>query len=135
MLDDMERSSESDIGEPAPDSLDELFPENQAKFTETRDNLSMRKDNVVIIFVTSRGSPCDNGARILEKNNRLPAIQNPTLGRANVTKIGEKLIALVIRDRISELTQLELVKESLHSLLNVTREVNLKTIYISKGDV
>lgn len=73
---------------------------------------------------------------MLQQNNKLPEIKDATLGRANVSKLGDKhLIALVIKDRVSSLTQAELLKEALHSLLDVAIELNLQTISICKGDV
>ncbi|XP_026830942.1 uncharacterized protein LOC113563473 [Ooceraea biroi] len=53
------------------------------------------------------------GARKLKETNKLPEIKDGTLGRAKVTKIGGKyLIALVIKDRVSAITQVETIKEA-----------------------
>lgn len=117
------------------DNINEPFEQNRNEPIEVRDNLITRKDNTAI-FVTQQGHPCDEGARALQKNNKLPEIRNATLGRANVSKLGDKhLIALVIKDRVSSLTQTESLKEALHSLLDVSIELNLHSISMSKGDV
>ncbi|XP_026830978.1 uncharacterized protein LOC113563519, partial [Ooceraea biroi] len=127
--------SESEGDGPIFDPIDVPFQPNRARLIEVRDNLTTRKDNIVI-FITQQGSPCDRGARKLKETNKLPEIKDGTLGRAKVTKIGGKyLIALVIKDRVSAITQVETIKEALHSLLDVTMELNLQTVSISKGDI
>lgn len=84
-----------------------------------RDNFILRKNNLVF-FTTQQGKPCDGGARAVEQYGRLPVIKGATLGRAHVTREGHKyLVALVIKDRVSQLTQAEYMKEALHSLLDV----------------
>jgi len=58
------------------------------------------------------------------------------LKRARVIKQGCKyLIALVVRTRVSTLLKEKTLKKALRSLYNVTLELNLKTISISKTDV
>ncbi|KAG5327865.1 POL4 protein, partial [Pseudoatta argentina] len=47
------------------------------------DNFTTRKDNLVIL-VTQREEPCDRGARMLADQERLPQIENATLGRAKL---------------------------------------------------
>jgi len=57
-------------------------------------------------------------------------------GRAKVTKSSNKyLIALTIDDNVSVLNQINTLRNTLHSLLDVTMELGLKNISISKDNV
>lgn len=126
--------TDSDADGPMVDPANEHRP-NRARIVETRDNINSRNDNLVV-FVTSRGEPCDEGARILQESNRLPEIKDATIGRAKVIKNGKTyLIALILEGRISIPLQLETLKETVASLYDVTTELQLKTISISKGSV
>jgi len=125
--------SGSDSDEPLFDPVDELYQVNRAKITDVRDNLNSRNDNLVV-FTTSQGKPCDEGARILQSIGRLPEIKDAMVGRATVTKWKKKhIITLVIEDRVSALTQVETIKETIASLCDVTTELQLSTVSISKG--
>jgi len=102
---------------------------------EIRDNFLSRSDDLVI-FVTQKGEPCDKGARMLADVGKLPPISESALARARVINHENKnIIALVIKERVSSLTEIEFIEESLHSLLDVVTELDLKTISICKGDV
>jgi hypothetical protein len=84
--------------------------------------------------VTQDGEPCDDGSHLLTKDNKVPAIKDATLGRTRVIKQESRyLIALVTKTRAS--TLLEILKEALRSLYDVTLELNLRTISISKIDM
>ena len=52
-----------------------------------RDQLTMRKDNYAH-FVTTNGTPCDNGSKTLEKRETLPKFENLQKGIAKETKKG-----------------------------------------------
>src|SRR5215831_6457938 len=50
-----------------------------------------------------RGEPCDQGARILAEEKRLPRIENATLGRAKIISDRNRyIIALIVKERESE---------------------------------
>lgn len=92
----------------------------------------MRKDNLVI-FITSRGTLCDEGAKQLSKLGKLPTYKNLTLVRGKVTKLGTKnLISLVIKEKDGTILDEEILNDALESLLSITRELELQTISISK---
>lgn len=130
---DSESADESD--EPLFDPVIEAYHVRRANLIETRDNIATRRDNLVI-FTTPRGKPCDEGARLLKDANTMPDVNDSMIGRAKVTKSGKRyVIALIVEDRVSETSQLENLKENVASLLDVTTELQLKTLAISKGSV
>ncbi|GAB1865913.1 Gypsy retrotransposon integrase-like protein 1 [Camponotus japonicus] len=99
------------------------------------DNLTTRRDNLVI-FTTKQGIPIDQGARLLADTNSLPLIRNATLGRARVDRNGSRhIVSLIIKERASEVTEKEIIKEALHSLLDVIIELDLPSISIAKSNV
>jgi len=112
------------------------LPYNQVEFRTTRENISLRDDNIVI-FATQNGQPCDNGARALTENNEMPPIENATLARARLTprKRGKHLITLIIKNNLSEITQRDIIEEVMYSLLDVVKELGLKSFSICDGDV
>ncbi|KAL6419715.1 hypothetical protein ACFW04_013679 [Cataglyphis niger] len=66
----------------------------------------------------------------------LPLIRDAALARAKVNKSGSKyIISLVIKERLSEITERIIVKEALRSLLDVVTELGLQSISIAKGNV
>jgi len=73
---------------------------------------------------------------LLAKDNKGPAIKDAILRRARVIKQEYKyLIALVVRTRVSTLLEEKTLKEALHSLYDVTLELSLQTISVSKIDM
>ena len=99
------------------------------------DNFSTRKDNLVI-FVTQQGVPVDLGARMLQENKSLPLIRGAALARAKISRDGKRqIISLVVKERESGVTEREILKDSLRSLLDVVRELELSSISITKGYV
>lgn len=99
------------------------------------DNFSTRNDNLVI-FVTQQGIPIDLGARMLQENKSLPMIRGAALARARVSRDGSRqIISLVVKERVSEKTEREILKEAFLSLLDVVRELELSSISITRGDV
>lgn len=131
---DDDTSTETDE-EPIFDNEDEPYEIRRASIIETRDNLAARNDNLVI-FVTEAGDPCDEGAFILQKHGALPIIKDATVGRAKVLKNKTKrIIALVIKTRVSETTESQSVKEAICSLYDVVTELGLRTFSIAKSNV
>jgi len=62
-----------------------------------------------------------------------PTVEDAIVGRAKVTKSSNRnLIALTIDDKVSILSQVNTLRDILHSLLDVTMELELKNIYIKK---
>jgi len=63
-------------------------------------------------------------------------VEDAIAGRAKVTKSSNGyLIALTIDDNISILSQVNTLRDTLHSLLDITMELGLKNISISKSNV
>jgi len=112
------------------------LPYNQVEFRITRDNILLRDDNIVI-FATRNGQPCGKGAQALAENNEMPHIENATLARARLTprKKGKQLITLIIKDRVSEITQTGIIEEVIYALLDVVKELGLESFSICDGDV
>jgi transposase InsO family protein len=130
--------SESSDGSIIFDTPNEPYifnPENRIKFNSTRDNLSTRRDNLVV-FITRTGEPCDKGAQALAEAGILPRIADATLARARPTPHkGKNVITLTVKDRVSNLIEREILNEAIHSLLDVVRELDLQTLSICNGDV
>jgi len=133
-----ETASETDSdseSECAPPDLDIPYEPRHANIQIIPDNFLMRKDNLVI-FTTEQGNPCDAGARTLAYNGKLPQIRNATVGRAKVIREGSRyLIALIIKNSISETIEREMVTEAIAALLDVTVELDLRSLSICKGNV
>jgi len=130
-----ESSDEDEIIFDTPNEPYIFNPEGRIKFNATRDNLSTRKDNLVV-FITKTGEPCDKGARALAEAGLLPQIRDTTLGRARPTPYkGKNIITLTVKDRVSNLIEREILNESIHSLLDVVKELDLQTLSICDGDV
>ena len=101
---------------------------------EYRDQLTMRKDNYAY-FVTTNGTPCDNGSKTLEKRETLPKFKNLQNGIAKETKKENHYhFALPIeeetKDNLSE--SLNNIKSSIYSLHELSRNLKLRSISISK---
>jgi len=67
----------------------------------------------------------------------MPPIRNAALARARLTprRKGKQLITLVIKNKVSEITQKDIIEESIYSLLDVVKELGLQSFLICKGDV
>jgi len=67
----------------------------------------------------------------------MPLIENTALARARLTprRKGKQLITLIIKNRISEITQKDIIEEAIYSLLDVVKELGLESFSICKGDV
>jgi len=105
-----------------------------ANVLETRDNFLMRRDNLVV-FVTQKGRPCDNGSKQLQEIGKLPKYPPLSLARGHVSKYGNKvLISLPVKEAESTPLDEAILDDALESLLDITRELGLHTISISKTD-
>ena len=123
-------SSESELFE----SMNPTYDTNRPSFQEIRDNFSTRNDNL-IIFITKTGEPCDKGARILINKHPDLDLRNHTLGRAKIIEQAKRrIIALTIKERSNQTTDVEIFRETLHSLLDVVTELEIEQISICKGD-
>lgn len=73
----------------------------------------------------------------LEKEDRLPEFRNAMLARAKPSpcKNGKYIISLVIKDRISSVTEKELIRESLLSLRDVIEEIGLGGFSVCQENV
>ncbi|KAI4473284.1 hypothetical protein M0804_015419 [Polistes exclamans] len=95
---------------------------------ETRDSLHLRRDNL-IVFTDLSGTPCDDGAKILNKAKQLPKSEHLVLARAGVTNIGKyKLVIIPIKERAENSTKFETLVEAIGALLSVTRELGLRSV-------
>jgi len=73
---------------------------------------------------------------LLAEDNKVPAIKDAILGRARVIKQEYRyLIALVVRTRVSILLEEKTLKKALRSLYDITPELSLQTISVSKTDM
>lgn len=106
------------------------------QFCYTKDNISTKYDNIVI-FVTQTGNPCDIGAETFLNIGRMPPIQDTMLARAKVLPYRDhkKIIALPVKEHASEVIEREIIQEAMYSLLDVIRELDIKSFSICKGDV
>lgn len=127
----------SDISSPESELFDNPNPPytfNKPDFQIIRDHFNMRNDNLVI-FVTKTGEPCDEGARIFIRENPTLDFRNHTLGRAKIIKQGKRrVIALTIKEKSNQTTDVEILKESLHSLLDVVNELQIDAISMCKSN-
>lgn len=65
---------------------------------ETCNKFSMKKDNVAI-FVTMKGTPCNEKSKLLAELGKIPKYQELTFVRTGTTDVGTKnLIALLIKE-------------------------------------
>ena len=93
---------------------------------ECRDQMIMRKDNYVY-FLSSDGTPRDNGSKSLEKRNELPQFKNLILGEAKEIQRGNFYhIALPIESESGEglsgiLENIKNVIQSLHEILTIIK--------------
>jgi len=117
--------------EPYAASLD-----GRTQFYYSRANITSRKDNLVI-FITQSGEPCDEGARALAEAGTLPQIKDATLGRARPVPRGRNkyTIALTISEKTSGIIERETLNETIYSLLDVIKELDIKTFSICRGPV
>lgn len=118
-----------------PNEPYDLNPHDRIKFDTSRQSILTRNDNLVV-FVTQSGEPCEKGSHSLKEANLLPPIRNAALARARVTAYRKKhLIALVIKEKISALTEREIIEESVHSLADVIKELGIETFSICNGNI
>lgn len=105
-------------------------------FNISRENIIARKDHIVI-FVDTKGAPCDTGAVALQKAGLLPVMKELTQGRARPITHGKKyyIIALVVETKTSILIQRELIKESMSALTDAIAELGLNSFTIAKGSI
>ena len=101
---------------------------------ECRDQLTMRKDKYAS-FVTTNGTPRDNGSKTLEKRETLPNFKNLQKGMAKETKKGSYYhFALPIGEETKENLPetLNNIKLSIHSSHELSQKFKLRSISISK---
>lgn len=128
-LDDSSDDSDAQIPD-APNA-----PHQRFNIRTLPDDFTTRKDNLVI-FVTQRGEPCDQEARMLKEQNRLPRIENATLGRARLIDDRNRyIIALIVKERISEVVDNQMIVEVISSLLDVVNELALRSVSICQSDL
>jgi len=131
---DSESENESTSEESYTDTTEQIGAPSTNSIIQTRDSLFARTDSIVI-FLTQDGEPCDDGAHLLTKDNRVPIIKNGIFGKARVIKQGCRyLIALIVETKVSALLEETILKEAFHFLYDVIPELQLQTISISKTD-
>ena len=101
---------------------------------QCRDQLTMQKDNYTY-FVTTNGTPRDNGSKTFEKRETLPKFKNLQKGIAKEIKKGNYYhFALPIeeetKDNLSE--TLNNMKLSIHSLHELSQKFKSRSIIIPK---
>ncbi|XP_018311854.1 uncharacterized protein [Mycetomoellerius zeteki] len=113
----------------------ELTQKNKVMFQVSRESLPNRKDNLVV-FISPQNEPCDEGARALNQAKMLPTTENVTIARARPILYKQKhIITLAIKDKVSEITEKEILEETIYSLLDVIKELGLQSFSICKGNV
>ncbi|XP_043475954.1 uncharacterized protein LOC122507359 [Leptopilina heterotoma] len=94
---------------------------------ECRDQLTMRKDNY-LYFVSTNGTPLDNGSKSLTKKSILPKFNNLQKGLVKEFKKGKYYhFALPIQENVKEnLTDtLNTIKSCFNSLLSISDKLNI----------
>lgn len=136
-MDEDDSDSDSSADSTLFDNPNEPFSlrPNQTQIIEIKGNFASRKDNLVV-FITRDGQPCDPGGRMLKQQGKLPQITSTMLARVRITNFGKfKLIALPIKEEISDTTETKVVTEAIGSLLDACGELGLPTISICAGDI
>ncbi|KYQ50249.1 hypothetical protein ALC60_10666, partial [Trachymyrmex zeteki] len=99
----------------------ELMRKNDVMFQISREILSNRKDNLVI-FINPRGEPHDRGAHALNQAKIFPKVKD-VIARARPIPHKQKyIIALTVNDKVSDITEKEILEESIYSLLDIVKE-------------
>ena len=63
-------------------------------------------------------------------------LRDNTLGRAKIVNLtSRRIIALTIKEKTNQTTDVKIFKEALHSLLDVVTELQLETVSMCKGNV
>ncbi|KAL2737598.1 hypothetical protein V1478_001684 [Vespula squamosa] len=111
-------------------------PDHHSFISKTKRGLDCNKVTLPTPLLSSWKQIVSLNPFRLADNGKLPAISEATLGRVKVTKKNERYyIALPVKERWSVSTQLEILDEALHSLLDAALELQLETIAISRGPV
>lgn len=116
----------------------ELFPNDnplastKQTIIQIHDRLITRNDNVAC-FVTTDGQPLDAGGIDLVSHGRLKPFKGTTMGPAKVyTTHKYNLILLPVKESLNHQSRSDDVMEVLRSLYDVTRELNLSSVSLSK---
>ena len=101
---------------------------------ECRDQLTMQKDNY-LYFVTTNGTPQNNGLKTLEERGTLPKLKKFEKGTAKEIKKGNYYhfafpIEEEAKDNLSE--TLNNIKFPIYLLHELSQKLNLRSISISK---
>lgn len=98
----------------------------------TRDRIIMRNDNIAC-FVTQKGEPLCAGATDLALRDQIKPIKGAIVGRAKVQPSSKhSIILLPVKESLHHQTREGDVLEALRSLLDVTRELNLPSVSLSR---
>lgn len=131
--DDTDTSSDSDVS--IFKDYNSPYESPRSAVIEIRDNFLMRRDNLVI-FITRDGRPCDEGARMLFEAEKPFRILDCVIGRAKVIEYKNKyLIALPIKENEACTVRKDDFNQSLRSLKDVIRELELHSISLCKSNI
>lgn len=86
------------------------------------------------MIVSADGHPFDEGVKFLANLNKLPTLTELTLGRAQVFPLednNKNLIILTVKERRSTTLDIDILIETLRSLLDIVQELNLKSFSIT----
>lgn len=105
-------------------------------FQTSRENIASQRDHVVV-FINTKGEPCDIGAKTLHEVGSLPRIDNLTQARARPIRYKKNcyLIPLVIGMNVSTVTQREILKEVMGSLVDVIQELGLRSFSVCRSPI
>lgn len=97
----------------------------------------LEKDDNLVIMVTTDAHPIDNGAREMQKEGKLPPLDNLMLGRARVyplERANRHIIALPIKERTRTSLDSQILRECFLSLLDVMTKLILHSISLRHTD-
>ena len=119
---------------PPPNSKSNTQILMNKSIVECHDQLTMRKDNYAY-FVTTNGTPCDDGSKTLEKRETLPKFKKLQKGIAKeIKKRNYCNFALLIEEETEYnlFETLNNMKSSNYSLYDLSQNLNLRSISFSK---
>jgi len=116
------------------DKIKQACDSNKNNIIEIRDSLFARKDDIVI-FVIQDGQPYDDGSHLLAKDNKILQIKDTTLMIASHKIMVQISYIPNSKNQFPLFWEKKTLKEALRSLYDVTLELSLQIISVSKTDV
>ncbi|CAB0041111.1 unnamed protein product, partial [Trichogramma brassicae] len=120
---------------PEDPEVPEETKSRERTFIECKEKLFMRKDNYAF-FVDSNSAPCDDGARHLQSQDKLPKVQDIKPGEiARIKKKNAFNYAICIKDRLDSTPMIiQNIERGLQNLKELLIRDDPKTISIAKSE-